>query len=77
MKIEYKDDYLKMGLTIAYYRRLKGLTQEQLAKLVDTDTSVIGKLEAPNIPYAISLDMLFDVANALDVPAYKLLMFRE
>lgn len=73
MKEEYYDKYRSLGLKISYYRKLKGLTQEQLAEKIDKDTSFLGSVEAPNINRTVSLDTLFDIAKALDVPPYKFL----
>lgn len=64
-----------MGLKIAYYRKLRGLTQEQLAEMVGLTPAFIGHVEAPNIQKGISLDALFDIGEALEVPAYKFLEF--
>ena len=75
MKMEFKEDYIKIGLKISYYRKLKSLTQEQLAELLGCGVSFIGQIEAPNIYKAISLDTLFRIAKALEIPAYKLLYF--
>ena len=77
MKKIYAEQYRQIGLKIAYYRKLRGLTQEDLAEQVDLTPAFIGHLEAPNINKALSLDALFDNAAALDVPAYKFLMFEE
>lgn len=77
MKPIYESKYLQLGLKIAYYRKLKGLTQEQLAEAIDRTPAFIGHVEAPNISKAISLDTLFDIAAALDVPPHKFLMFEE
>lgn len=77
MKPIYESKYLQLGLKIAYYRKLKGLTQEQLAEATDRTPAFIGHVEAPNISKAISLDTLFDIAAALDVPPHKFLMFEE
>ncbi len=73
MKEEYYDKYRSLGLKISYFRKLKGFTQEQLAELIEKDTSFLGAVEAPNINRTISLDTLFDIAKALDVPPYKFL----
>ena len=73
----YQSEYLQIGLKIAYYRKLRGLTQEQLAELVNRTPAFIGHIEAPNICKGISLDTLFDIATVLDVPAYKFLLFED
>lgn len=77
MKPVYDFEYLQLGLKIAYYRKLRGLTQEQLAEQIDRTPAFIGHVEAPNIRKAVSLDTLFDIAKVLDVPAYKFLLFDE
>lgn len=77
MKDIYEKQYLQIGLKIAYYRKLRGLTQEQLAEKVERTPAFIGHVEAPNIRKAVSLDTLFDIAEALNVPAYKFLVFDE
>ncbi len=77
MKDIYEKQYLQIGLKIAYYRKLRGLTQEQLAEKVERTPAFIGHIEAPNIRKAVSLDTLFDIAEALDVPAYRFLMFDD
>ncbi len=74
MKDQYLDKYRKMGLKISYYRKLKGLTQEQLAERIDKNLAFIGAVEAPNVNRTISLDTLFDIACVLGIPAYKFLM---
>ena len=77
MKPIYESEYLQLGLKIAYYRKLRGMTQEQLAEQIDRTPAFIGHVEAPNISKAVSLDTLFDIAHALDVPVYKFLMFED
>ena len=73
----YKEQYRQIGLKIAYYRKLRGLTQEELAEQVGVTPAFIGHLEAPNILKALSLDTLFDIAAVLDVPPYKFLCFDD
>ena len=77
MKMEFQSEYMELGLKIAYYRKLRGYTQEQLAELVDRSPAFIGHVEAPNINKAVSLDTLFDIAKVLDVPVYKFFIFDE
>lgn len=73
MKKEYFDKYRTIGLKISYYRKLRGFTQEQLAEKIDKNLAFIGAVEAPNVNRTVSLDTLFDISVALDVPAYKFL----
>lgn len=77
MRAEFRNNYIKIGLKVAYYRKLKMLTQEQLAEKLGCDISFIGQIEAPNIYKSISLDTLFRISQALDVPAYKFLFFDD
>ena len=73
----YESEYRQIGLKIAYYRKLRGLTQEQLAEKIDRTPAFIGHVEAPNINKAVSLDTLFEIASVLEIPAYKFLLFDE
>ena len=77
MKQKYIEQYRQIGLKIAYYRKLRGLTQEQLAEKVDRTPAFIGHLEAPNVNKGISFDTLFDIADVLDIPPQKFLAFEE
>lgn len=75
MKQEYEYEYLQLGLRIAYFRKLRGITQEELADRIGRSPAYLGHVEAPNISKAVSLDTLFDIARELDVPVYKFLIF--
>lgn len=77
MKEEYYNQYRRIGLKISYYRKLKGMTQEQLAEKINKNLAFIGAVEAPNINRTISLDTLFDIAKVLNVPPYKFLIDDE
>ncbi len=77
MNKEYVNEYRQLGLKIAYYRKLRGFTQEGLAEMINKSAIFIGHVEAPNVDKAISLDTLFDIAKSLDVPVYKFLTFED
>ncbi len=77
MKQIYAEKYRQIGLKIAYYRKLRGLTQEELAEQVGLTPAFVGHLEAPNITKALSLDTLFGIATALDVSPHKFLIFED
>lgn len=77
MKQAHLERYRQIGLKIAYYRKLRGLTQEQLAERVERTPAFIGHLEAPNVDKGISLDTLFDIADVLAVPPQRFLTFED
>lgn len=77
MKQIHAEKYRQIGLKIAYYRKLRGFTQEELAELVGLTPAFVGHLEAPNITKALSLDVLFDIAAVLDVTPSKFLAFDD
>ena len=77
MNQKRQNQYRQLGLTIAYYRKLKGITQMQLTENVNLSRTHISNLEAPNMPTSISLDKLFDISEALNVPIKNLFDFRE
>lgn len=76
-KIPRENKYIQLGLNIAYYRKLQGYTQEELAELSGISRSHISAMEAPNIIHNISLEVLFNIAKALKIEPYKLLEFRD
>jgi len=67
--------YRDLGCAIAYYRKRKGLTQEQVAERVGISRQHMGAIEAPNMTRAVSLDVLFNIATVLDIEPYILLKF--
>ena len=68
---KHYDKFVQLGLTISYYRRLKGLSQGELAEKVGLSKTHIGNVEAPVSRTSVSLEALFDIADALDVPVGK------
>ena len=72
---KYKSRYRLLGLNIAYYRKMRGLTQEQLAEKAGVERSRISKTEIAWT--GTSLDTLYRIADALEIEPYKLLMDRE
>ncbi len=77
MERVYQDRFRQVGLKIAYYRKLRGMTQEQLAEATNMSTVFISHVEAPGSDKTVSLGTLFAIADVLDIPAYKLLVFEE
>ncbi len=67
--------YEMLGLNVSYYRRMRKLTQEQLAEMVGVDRTHISNVEIART--GASLDVIFQIADALGVPANKLFEFRD
>lgn len=68
----YKMNLIKIGLKISYYRKICGMTQEQLAEACDLSTGYISQLEGPNSYFCPSLKTLFTIAEVLNIPVAKL-----
>ena len=66
-----------LGLTIAYYRKARGMTQSELAEAVEISRTHMSNIEAPNSKTSISLNKLFDIAEALEVPVKDLFDYRS
>lgn len=77
MENKRKQEYKMIGLNIAYYRKLKGITQLKLAEKINISRTHMSNIEAPNMPTSISLETLFDIADALDVPVSNLVNFNH
>lgn len=77
--MDYKriNEFRLPGLTIAYYRKLRGLTQAELAEATNLSRTHISNIEAPNGKTSISLNKLFDIADVLEVPVKDLFDFRD
>ncbi len=70
---EYVERFKRLGLKVAFYRKLKGLTQSQLAEILETSPSYIGAVESTKMYKPIGLKTLFRIADALEVQPSKLL----
>lgn len=77
MTEERRKQYLQLGLTIGYYRKLKGLTQGELAKAIGVSRTHMSNIEAPGMPVSISLDKLFEISDVLNVPVKKFFDFKD
>jgi len=73
----FADDYIRIGIKISYYRKLRGYTQAQLAGKAAMSAGYLSQIEAPGMAVAISLERLLALAEALRVPPSKLLEFDD
>lgn len=76
MAYDHSNRFKQLGLNIAYYRKLRGWTQEQLAERAEISRTHLSNIEAPNVPTSLSLEKLFDIAAVLGVEPVKLLELR-
>ena len=67
--------YRDLGCAIAYYRKRKRLTQEQVADRVGISRQHMGAIEAPNMVRAISMEAVFNSAAVLEIEPYILFKF--
>ena len=70
-----RDRFIELGLTIAALRKMQGISQEQLAEKANMSRSHLSSIEAPNIVRPFSLEILYNIADALNVRAGDLLNF--
>ena len=77
MNYERLNDLRLLGLTIAYYRRAKGMTQAELAEAVHISRTHMSNIEAPNRHTSLSLNKLMDIAEALEIPLKTLFDFKR
>lgn len=67
MRGKHIPKYREIGRKVAFYRKLRNLSQESLSEKIDKSRSYISKIEAENSEMEFSLDILFDIADALKV----------
>lgn len=72
MQTNYTQRYIQFGLKVQYYRKLQGMTQEAFADKVGISWSYLAKIESPTKPFGVSMEKLFAIADALEVPVSKL-----
>lgn len=68
-EVEFKnrDRFLQLGIAIAALRKMRGMSQEQLSEKANVSRSHISAIEAPGIIRPFSLEVFFNIADALEV----------
>lgn len=68
-EVEFKnrDRFIQLGITIAALRKMRGMSQEKLAEKAKVSRSHISSIKAPNIIRPFSLEVFFNIADALEV----------
>lgn len=67
--VEFKnrDRFIQLGIAIATLRKMRGMSQEQLAEKAHISRSLLGWIEAPGMAHSFSLEVFFNLADALEV----------
>lgn len=73
LQFKNRDRFIEIGLKIAYYRKLNGMSQEQLAEKAGMSRSHLSSIEAPNLARPFSLEILFNISDALNIDPCVLL----
>ena len=74
---KYQSIWTKIGLNILYYRKERRLTQAQLAEMVGDGITPQYLQRIETAVSSCRLDILIEIAQALDIPLYKLFEFKE
>lgn len=75
-----RDRLIQLGIVIAALRKMRGLSQEQLAEKANISRSFLSSIEAPGIVRPFSLEVFYNIADALEIEPSELLkasMFPE
>ncbi len=68
-QVEFKnrDRFVQLGIVIAALRKMRGMSQEMLAEKSGVSRSHISAIEAPGLVRPFSLDVFFNIADALEI----------
>ncbi len=77
--VEFKnrDRFVQLGIAISTLRRIKGMSQEKLAEKAHISRSHLSSIEAPGTAYPFSLEVFFNLADALETEPVELLRYSE
>ena len=73
VRFQNRDRFIELGLEISALRKMRGMSQEELATKAKISRSHLSSIEAPNIVRPFSLEVLYNIADALNVQAGDLL----
>jgi transcriptional regulator with XRE-family HTH domain len=68
-----RDRFIQLGIAISTLRRIRGLSQERLAEKANISRSLLSNIEAPNMAYSFSLNVFYNIADALDISPENLI----
>ena len=62
-----RDRFIQLGIAIAALRKMRGMSQEQLAEQANISRSHLSAIEAPGMVRGFSLEVFYNIADALEV----------
>lgn len=68
-EVEFKnrDRFIQLGIAISALRKMRGMSQEELAAKANMSRSHLSAIEAPNIVRPFSLEIFYNIADALEI----------
>ena len=74
MREDYRERFRILGLRIAYYRKMRGMTQEQFAEAIGRSVSFVSQIEANNAAEVkgVSLETLLLMSEKLGISMARL-----
>ncbi len=58
---------MQLGIAISTLRKLRALSQEELAEKAGISRSLLSAIEAPGMAHGFSLEVFFNIADALAI----------
>jgi len=68
-----RDRFIQMGIAIAALRKVRGMSQEDLAYKAGISRSLLSAIEAPGLAHNFSLEVFFDIADILEINPAELI----
>lgn len=75
MDTKFFEKYQNFGFAVARARKLRGMTQQQLADKMNVSYETISRIE--NAATGFTGDMLFEIADALDVSVEEIFKYAQ
>ena len=67
MDNKHSEKYIRIGLNIILKRKLKKMTQIELAEKIGISRTHMSNIEAPNMVTPVSLEVIFDICDVLNI----------
>ena len=77
MSVQREIIFRQIGAKVAYYRTLRGISQEKLAERMNLHKSVLSRIERGKYHNDISLSTILDIAEKLQIDPALFLTFND